>query len=106
MDVYETLYIGSNGHVAAIQPETGEELWRAKLSAGGAFGSPGRQDVCVLQHRGLVFTGCYGHLFCLHAETGEILWSNSMKGLGHNDVTLAIGDKAVQFVASHTHSSS
>lgn len=105
MDVYETLYIGTNGHVSAIQPETGEELWRTKLGS-GVFSAPGHQDVCVLQHRGLIFAGCYGHLFCLNAETGELLWTNDLKGLGHNDVTLAIGDKAVQFVATHTHTSS
>jgi outer membrane protein assembly factor BamB len=99
----ELLYIGCNGQVAAIDPETGNEVWRATLG-GGLFGSPGAKDVTVLQHEDRVFAGCHGHLSCLDAGTGRVLWQNELKGMGYNDVTLAIAGKSIQFVATHTHS--
>lgn len=92
----ELLYIGSNGHVAAIDPETGTEAWRTSLRAAGA-------DVTVMEHEGRVFAGCHGHLFCLDAETGKVLWKNGLKGMGFNDVTLAIGGQSIQFVATRSH---
>lgn len=101
----DILYIGINGHVAAIDPATGQEIWRTALG-GGLFSHPGHQDVCVIEHEGKVFAGCHGHLFCLDAATGQPLWRNDLSGLGHNDVTLAIGGKAIQFVSSHTHTHS
>jgi len=99
----ELLYIGSNGHVAAVDPGTGNEVWRTVLGGGGLFTSTRSQDVCVLQHDGRVFAGCYGHLFCLDAATGSVLWQNGLQGMGFNDVTLAIGDKSIQLVSTHTH---
>ncbi|HST59007.1 MAG TPA: PQQ-binding-like beta-propeller repeat protein [Longimicrobium sp.] len=100
----ELLYIGSNGHVAAVDPATGEEAWRTALAGSGFFASTGSQDVTVIQHENRVFAGCYGHLFCLDAATGQIIWQNGLKGLGYNDVTLSIGGKSIQFVSSHSHS--
>lgn len=101
----ELLYIGCNGHVAAIRPEDGQEVWRTKLT-GGFWSVTTYADVCVLEHEGRVFAGSNGHLFCLDATTGQILWHNQLKGLGHNDVTLAMAGKAIQFVSSHTHTTS
>lgn len=101
----ERLYIGSNGHVAAIDPNSGDELWRTRLSE-GIFAATKHQDVCVLEHEGRVFAGCHGHLFCLDAATGNVLWHNELTGFGHNDVTLAIAGKSIQFVSSHTHQAS
>jgi outer membrane protein assembly factor BamB len=102
----ELLYIGSNGHVAAIDPETGNEVWRTPLGGSGLFSSTKAADVCVLQHEGRVFAGSQGHLFCLDAATGATLWQNGLKGMGYNDVTLAIAGKSIQFVATHTHTHS
>ena len=101
----ENLYIGTNGHVAAFDPQDGRQIWRTKLGA-SLFSATGRQDVCVLAHEGQVFAGCHGHLFCLDAASGEPLWHNELEGLGHNDVTMAIAGKSIQFVATHTHSHS
>lgn len=100
----DILYIGTNGHVLAIDPATGYEIWRTAL--GRVFSHPGHQDVCVLEHEGKVFAGCHGHLFRLDAASGESLWRNDLASLGHNDVTLAIAGKAVQFVSTHTHTHS
>ena len=101
----DILYIGSNGHVAAIDPATGNEIWRTRLG-GGIFSVTASQDVCVLEHDGRVFAGSKGHLFCLDAASGQIQWENQLSGLGHNDVTLAIAGKSIQFVATHTHTNS
>jgi outer membrane protein assembly factor BamB len=95
-----TLFIGSNGHVAAIDVETGEELWRTKLGGTGIFSSTAYADVCILEHESRVFAGAMGHLFCLDARNGEVLWRNDLKGMGHNDVTLAMAGKSIQFVAT------
>ena len=101
----ELLYIGSNGHVAAIDPETGGEEWRTVLSSGGLFATTTAADVTVIQHGNRVFAGCYGHLFCLDAATGKVIWQNGLKGMGYNDVTLSIGGRSVQFVSSHSSAS-
>ena len=97
------LFIGTNGHIVAIDPGNGQEKWRTRLGS-GMLSPTTRQDVCVLEHEGRVFAGSFGHLFCLDAQSGHILWQNELDGLGHNDVTLAIAGKSIQFVATHTQS--
>jgi outer membrane protein assembly factor BamB len=97
------LYIGCNGHVSAIDPSSGNEVWRTPLST-GVFSSASHQDVCILEHEGKVYAGCYGHLFSLDANTGDILWKNDLTGLGYNDVTLAFAGKSVQYVSTHSRS--
>jgi outer membrane protein assembly factor BamB len=98
------LYIGVNGNVSAIDPNTGNEVWRTPLPLVNAFGSTvvAPQDVCILEHEGRVYAGCAGHLFALDASTGQILWRNQLKGLNYNDVTLAIAGKSIQYVSSHS----
>lgn len=99
------LYIGCNGHVVAINPGDGEEVWRTPLTA-GIFGTTAFTDVCVLEHEGTVFAGSSGHLFALDGANGEILWHNNLPGLGHNDVTLTIAGKAVQFASTRSQGDS
>jgi outer membrane protein assembly factor BamB len=95
----EVLYIGSNGYVAAIRVGDGQELWRTKLGQ-GFLPATGYQDVCVIEHNGTVLAGCQGHVFGLDASTGDLKWHNDLKGMGHNDVTLAIAGKSIQYVAT------
>jgi outer membrane protein assembly factor BamB len=101
----DILFIGCNGHVAAIDIATGSEIWRTKLKT-GVVSATSYEDVCTLEHEGRVYAGCNGHLFCLDGATGTILWHNGLEGMGHNDVTLAMAGKLIQFVAKHTHSQS
>ena len=91
------LIIGTNGYVLALDATTGAELWRTKLQS-GIFNSTTRQDVGVLVSGGIVFAGCQGNLFGLSLEDGSILWSNNLKGLGYNDVSLALEGVSVQFL--------
>ena len=97
----DLLYIGTNGYVVALDPDDGDEVWRTKLDP-GLVSHTRAEDVCVLVHEGRVFAGCNGHLFCLDAATGKRRWRNNLRGLGHNDVTLAIAGAAIQYVATHT----
>ena len=101
----QPLYIGSNGNVAAIDADTGVEIWRTKLKP-GFLSATSYADVTVLDHEGKVFAGSMGHLFCLDAQSGDLLWHNELEGLGHNDVTLSIAGRSVQVVTKveHRHS--
>jgi outer membrane protein assembly factor BamB len=93
------LYIGSNGYVAALNPATGQEVWRTELQS-GIFSATIASDVCVLEHEGCLFASSRGHVFALDGETGEILWHNDLKGMGHNDITMSIAGKNIQFTGS------
>ncbi len=83
----DPLFIGVGGHVVAIDPGTGEELWRSKLK-GAAY-------VTVLPMATRVMAGAGGELFCLDARTGELLWRNKLRGLGLGLVSFAGGDPAI-----------
>lgn len=93
----KVLIVGSNGYVAAIDALTGSELWRTKLQS-GLLGSTRYQDVSVLIRDGAVYAGSCGHLFCLSLADGEILWSNGLKGMGYNDISLAMDGISIQFL--------
>lgn len=98
------LYLGTNGHVLALDPQTGDEVWRTKLGS-GLFSTTSHQDVTVIEHNGQLFAGCYGHLFCLDGSDGTIRWHNELPGLGHNDVALSIDGRSAQNVRTvHRHS--
>jgi outer membrane protein assembly factor BamB len=71
-----------------------------------SFTPASRSDVCVLEHEGHVFAGCNGYVFALDGKTGTILWENGLEGMGHNDVTLSMAGKSIQFVSTHTHTQS
>jgi outer membrane protein assembly factor BamB len=100
-----TLFIGSNGHVCAINTKTGNELWRTRLQE-SFFGATRSEDVSVLVRDGVVFAGANGHLFGLSAQNGQVLWHNELKGLRFNDICLAMEGVSVQFVQKVVHRSS
>ena len=80
----QLLYIGTNRHVAALDPRTGEELWRTRLPRGS--GHP----VTMLIKGTYIYAGCYGHMYCLDKHTGEILWENSLPKMGYHAVLMAL----------------
>jgi outer membrane protein assembly factor BamB len=98
----DLLYLGTNGYVIALDPQTGREIWSRSVSR-GLIGT-NSEDVCVLEHDGIVFAGCYGEVTALDARTGEILWTNGLRGAGYNDVTLCIAGKSIQYVSSRSTS--
>lgn len=99
------LFIGSNGCVAAIDVTTGEERWRTTLQ-GGVFAATSSADVSVIARGGFVFAGSQGHLFCLDAESGTPVWHNELKGMGYNDVALAMDGISIQFLPKTERSGS
>ena len=103
----QNLIIGSNGHVCAIDPGSGIEIWRTRLQE-GMFKATIYQDVSVIVKDGIVYAGSQGHLFAIEAESGRILWQNGLKGLGYNDIALAFEGQSVQFIqkVERSHSSS
>jgi len=82
----QLLIVGIGGHVVAIDPGSGSELWRTKLK--------GRDFVTVSPAGARVFAGAGGELFCLDADSGQILWNNKLKGLGTGLVTFASSGEA------------
>jgi outer membrane protein assembly factor BamB len=94
----EPLVIATNGSVAAIDPSSGVVLWQTRLDTGALISATSGQDVAVLVRGGSVFAGAAGHLFCLDAQNGSILWHNPLKGMGHNDISMAIEGVAVQYL--------
>lgn len=71
----EPIYIGIGGHVVAIHPQSGDEIWRTKLKSSASF-------VTIMPSDGHIFAGAGGELFCLDARSGAIRWHNKLKGLG------------------------
>jgi outer membrane protein assembly factor BamB len=99
------LVIGTNGYVAAIDRQSGAEIWRADIS-GNMFSGPGRNDVTVLVADGVVFAGSHGHLLRLDLQTGRELWRNELTGMGHDDVALALEGVSIQFLQKVVRNSS
>jgi outer membrane protein assembly factor BamB len=97
------LYVAVGGHIVALVPGTGEELWRTKLQ--GATSTV----VSILAKDGLLFVGASGKAFCLDGLTGTLLWTNELKGLGYGSAFLAaeglMGDPATAAAAEQARSS-
>ena len=70
----DQLFIGVGSHAVAVDPATGEELWRTRLKGNGI--------ATVWLANNQLFAGCAGELFRLDSATGSILWHNKLKGLG------------------------
>lgn len=81
------IIIGIGGHVAAIDPASGAEIWRTKLK-GSSF-------VTVWQTEDRVYAGAGGELFCLDESSGSIVWRNPLKGLGLGVVAFSSSSEMV-----------
>jgi outer membrane protein assembly factor BamB len=87
----ELLIIGIGGHVVAIDPSSGTEVWRTKVKRS--------EFVTVSPAGSVVFAGAGGELFCLDSAGGQILWHNKLKGLGTGLVTFASSEVAAAAAA-------
>jgi outer membrane protein assembly factor BamB len=76
------LYIGTNRHVAAVDPQNGEELWRTRLPHSGSA------VVTLLLGEARLFVGHFGHAYALDRRSGEILWENGLPRMGYQPVML------------------
>ena len=68
------IYVGIKGFVLALEPNSGQELWRAEL-ASSSF-------VTVVDDGPRVYALSHGEAYCLDAQTGAMLWHNPLKGCG------------------------
>jgi outer membrane protein assembly factor BamB len=98
----QNLFIGSNGHVCAIDTGTGVEIWRTRLQK-GLLQATASEDVSVIVREEIIYAGCQGHLFAISGKSGEILWHNDLKGLGYNDISLAFEGHSIQFLQKIVH---
>jgi len=87
----QCLFVGIGGHVVALRPSDGQEIWRQKVKT-ASF-------VTVLGSGDVVYVGAGGELFCLDGASGQILWRNRLKGLGNGLVSFA-GASAVEVAAA------
>src|SRR5204863_3981262 len=73
--------VGIRGSVVALNRETGEQVWAARL------GSTDFVNIVVEDKH--VFATTYGEIFCLDPVTGELVWHNRLKGYGTGLATIA-----------------
>lgn len=109
------LFIGTHGHVAALEKDGGREVWRVSLPG------TGYSVVSILYEDDRLFCASGGHVFALDPESGKILWKNTLPSLGHglvfvttacsNDTEAVMtalaaqsaADEASRSSSSHTH---
>jgi outer membrane protein assembly factor BamB len=93
---HDLLFIGTYGHVRALDKKTGQDRWQTNLS------STGYEVVTLLHEDGVLFAGTCGHVFALDAATGVILWRNDLIGLSHKHMTMAttLADTARMLIAA------
>jgi outer membrane protein assembly factor BamB len=82
------LFVGTNGYIAALDPDNGQELWRTKLPKCGGIGEP----VAMVIKGGHLFAGANGKVWCLDKSDGRVCWTNGLPGTGYHTVLLALED--------------
>lgn len=80
------LYAGTNRHVIALDPRTGEEVWRTKLPHSSGFGGV----VAMLIESDTLYAGGGGRVYALNRHTGEVQWHNGLPKTGYYPVLLAM----------------
>jgi len=76
------LYVGFNRRVSALDPETGDLIWKWKAPKGTGY-------VSLLFDRGVLYAAVHGHIYALDPLDGRELWSNPMAGFGYGVTCLA-----------------
>jgi outer membrane protein assembly factor BamB len=74
MTIDQLVFVGLNGYVAALNRETGEEVWCNEEMRSGY--------VTVLLDGDRLIVSTNGYIYCLVPLTGRIVWHNPMKGYG------------------------
>lgn len=79
------LYVGTYRFVAALDAQTGDELWRTKLPK-CSVGSL----VALVIKGDRIYAGCGGQAYCLNKHTGELIWHNKLPKMSFYPVMLAL----------------
>lgn len=77
------LFLGTHGHVAAVDRASGRRVWTTSLPR------TGYDIVSILVEDGVVYCGSRGRLFAVDATSGRILWNDDLSGLGYDAILLA-----------------
>lgn len=83
-----SIYILSNGRVAAINKKDGSIIWEIKLReyiGSGTMGSIGQ----IYTEEEKLYIGISGRVLCLSAKDGSLLWKNELKGWGYQFISIA-----------------
>jgi hypothetical protein len=81
MKISNLAFVGIRGSVLALDINTGEQVWVARLR--------GANFVNVVLQGDLVLASCDGEIFCLEPFTGQVRWHNPLKGYGLGLATIA-----------------
>lgn len=91
------LFIGTNGHVRAVDKRTGKDVWEVSLP------DTGFEIVSLLYESGVLYAASSGYVFALNPNDGSVLWKNELEGLGLEDVVLATAVKSTDPVVLHAN---
>lgn len=70
------MFVGTHGHVLALEKETGKTAWERSLPG------TGYAVVAIVFEDGRLLCGTGGKAFALDPQDGKILWENSLRGMG------------------------
>ena len=89
-----TLFIFSNGRVAAINKKDGTIIWEIKVKQyTGNVALAGFGNIHVEGDK--LYIGVSGILLCLQTKDGSLVWKNELKGWGYSFVSMAnVNDEA------------
>ena len=79
----DLIFIGTYGHVRALDKRTGAEVWTTSLP------STGYDLVTLLVENDIIYAGSRGHLFALTPGDGKVLWDSDLPSLGYGMMMLA-----------------
>jgi outer membrane protein assembly factor BamB len=81
----ETIFVGTRGFVAALDAESGEQVWRTRFPTCAAS-----SQLTMLLKGGRLFVGYADRAYCLESNTGAILWTNDVGASDDQSVRLAM----------------
>ena len=100
-----SLFIFSNGKVAAINKKDGTIKWEVKLKqyVKNVMGSAVGQ---ISLEGDKLYIGVSGILICLSAKDGSFVWANELKGWGYSFVSMTNGSNDASNAATQSAAAS
>jgi outer membrane protein assembly factor BamB len=99
-----TLFIFSNGKVAAIDKKSGNILWEIRLKKYTGHSMRYYYGQITVEEDKL-FVGSSGVLLCLAAKDGSLIWKNELKGWGYQFVAMANAGTEAAMASSESSAS-
>lgn len=76
------LFVGTHGHVLALEKTTGQRVWERSLPR------TGYSVVSIVYEDGALYCASGGRVFALDPATGDVRWENYLPGMGSGLVYL------------------